>query len=112
MADALALGDRRWLLVLRVRDELLTSAVVEAGDAFRRAGAGDGVAEALLARSASGGEEGTFSFRRLGEIGAWTGERAIEVDQSNESIVVGERAVVTGNYTRLNVGDSSEMRIA
>ena len=94
VADALALGDRRWLLVLRVRDELLTSAVVEAGDAFRRAGAGDGVAEALLARSASGGEEGTFSFRRLGEIGAWTGERAIEVDQSNESIVVGERAVV------------------
>jgi hypothetical protein len=30
----------------------------------------------------------------LGEIGSWTGERAIEVDQSNESIVVGERAVV------------------
>lgn len=26
--------------------------------------------------------------------------------------IIGERAVVTGNYTRLNVGDSSEMRIA
>jgi maltokinase len=95
VVDALALGDRRWLLVLRVRDELFTSAVVEAQDAFRRAGAGDGVAEALLDRTASAGEEaGSFSFRRLGQIGPWTGERAIEVDQSNESIVVGERAVV------------------
>lgn len=94
MADALALGDRRWLLVLHVRDELFTSAVVEAEDAFRRAGAGDGVAEALLDRTASGGDVGSFSFRCLGEIGSWSGERAIDVDQSNESIVVGERAVV------------------
>lgn len=94
VADALALGDHRWLLVLHVRDELFTSAVVEAEDAFRRAGAGDGVAEALLDRTATGGEAGSFSFRCLGEIGHWTGERAIEVDQSNESIVVGERAVV------------------
>ena len=94
MADALALGDRRWLLVLQVRDELFTSAVVEEEDAFRRAGAGDGVAEALLTLTASGKEAGSFSFRSLGEIGSWTGERAIEVDQSNESIVVGERAVV------------------
>jgi maltokinase len=94
VADALALGDRRWLLVLHVRDQLFTSAVVEEGDAFRRAGAGDGVAEALLTRTASGGQAGSLSFRRLGEIGPWTGERAIEVDQSNESIVVGEQAVV------------------
>ena len=94
VADALALGDRRWLLVLHVRGELFTSAVVEAEDAFRRAGAGDGVAEAHLDRTASGGDVGSFSFRCLGEIGSWTGERAIDVDQSNESIVVGERAVV------------------
>jgi maltokinase len=94
VADALALGDRRWLLVLHVGDELFTSAVVEAEDAFRRAGPGDGVAEALLTRTARGGEAGRFSFRRLGEIGSWTGERAIEVDQSNESIVVGEKAVM------------------
>lgn len=77
VADALALGDRRWLLVLHVRDELFTSAVIEAGDAFRRAGAGDGVAEALLTPTAIGGEVGDFSFRSLGEIGAWTGERAV-----------------------------------
>jgi maltokinase len=94
LADALALGDRRWVLVLRVRDELFTSAVVEEQEAFRRAVPGDGVAEELLARAASGGEGGSFSFHRLGEIGRWTGERAIEVDQANESIVVGERAVV------------------
>jgi maltokinase len=94
VADALALGEGRWLLVLRVGDELFASAVVEEEDAFRRARPGDGVAEELLFRTGSGQRAGTFSFRRLGEIGPWTGERAIEVDQSNESIVVGERAVV------------------
>ncbi|MGH2642252.1 MAG: hypothetical protein ACRDGO_11195 [Actinomycetota bacterium] len=94
MADALATGNGRWLLVLRVGDELFTSAAVEEGDGFRRAVPGDGVAEGLLARTAGGGEEGSFSFRRLGEIGSWIGERAIEVDQANESIVVGERAVL------------------
>ena len=94
VADALALGDRRWLLVLQVRDELFTAAVVEENDAFRRAGAGDGAAEELLARVANRREAGSFSVRRLGEIGPWTGERAIEVDQANESTVVGERAVV------------------
>jgi maltokinase len=94
VADVLDLGRGRWLLVLQVAEALLASAVVEEGEGFRRASVGDGVAEALIALTAAGGGRASFSFRRLGEIGPWTGERAIDVDQSNESVVVGERAVV------------------
>jgi maltokinase len=94
VADALDLGRGRWLLVLRVAGELLASAVVEDGGGFRRAVAGDGVAETLVSLVAADREEARFSFRRLGEVGRWTGERAIDVDQSNESVVVGGRAVV------------------
>ena len=39
-------------------------------------------------------ERGAFAFRRLGTIAAWSEERPIEVDQSNESIVVGGKALV------------------
>ena len=94
VADALDLERGRWLLVLQVGDALLASPVVEDGHAFRRAGVGDGVAETLLQLAAAGRELASFSFRRVGEIGPWIGERAIDVDQSNESVVVGERAVV------------------
>ena len=84
LLDALDLGRGRWVLVLETAPGLLTSAVVEERDGFRRARAGDGVAEGLLAKTASGEGRGSFAFRRLGTIGAWSGERPIEVDQSNE----------------------------
>jgi maltokinase len=84
----------RWLLVLEVASELLVSSVVEDGGGFRRARTGDGVMEELLARTALGHEESGFTFRRLGAIGSWRGETPIEVDQSNESVVVGDAAVV------------------
>ena len=51
-------------------------------------GTGDCVAKKLLALTGTEDERGAFVFRRLGAIGAWSGERPIEVDQSNESIVV------------------------
>ncbi len=92
--DALDLGRGRWLLVLEAGSGLLASAVVEEGMRFRRAGAGDGVAEELLVRVAREDGSGRFSFRRLGPLRHLTGERSIEVDQSNESIVVGGMAVV------------------
>lgn len=93
LLDALDLGRGRWVLVLETAPGLLTSAVVEERDGFRRARAGDGVAEGLLAQT-SGEGRGSFAFRRLGTIGPWSGERPIEVDQSNESVVVGDAAVV------------------
>lgn len=92
--DALDLGGGRWLLVLEAGSGLLASAVVEDGSGFHRAGVGDGVAEELLARIAREDESGRFSFRRLGPIEHLVGERPIEVDQSNESTVVGGMAVV------------------
>lgn len=94
VSDALDLGGGRWLLVLVAGSGLLASAVVEDVTGFRRAGVGDGVAEELLSRIVREGESGRFSFRRLGSIEHLVGERPIEVDQSNESIVVGGMAVV------------------
>ena len=94
LLDALDLGRGRWVLVLETKPGLLTSAVVEELEGFRRARTGDGVSEELLAKTARGEGRGSFTFRRLGTIGPWRGERPIEVDQSNESVVVGDAAVV------------------
>jgi maltokinase len=94
LLDALDLDRDRWLLVLEVAADLLVSAVVETGEGVRRARAGDGLMEELLARVATGHEQSGFTFRRLGMIGEWTGERSIDVYQSNESVIVGDAAVV------------------
>ncbi len=94
LLDALDLDRGRWLLVLEVASGLLVSAAVEEGEGVRRARAGDGVMEELLARTATGHEQHGFTFRRLGTVGEWRGERSIDVDQSNESVVVGDAAVV------------------
>jgi maltokinase len=92
--DALDLGRGRLVLLLETSSGPLASAVVEEHDGFRRARAGDGVAEELLSWVATGDDLGRFAFRRLGPMGSWSGEQPIEVDQSNESIVVGGSAVV------------------
>jgi predicted trehalose synthase len=94
LLDALDLDRGRWLLLLETASGVLASAVVEDHDGFRRARAGDGVADELLARAATDDVQGGFTFRRLGAIGPWGGGTPIEVDQSNESIVVGGKAVV------------------
>jgi maltokinase len=59
-----------------------------------RAEAGEGAFEGLLALLRIGEPCGRFTFLRLGDVPDATGERAITVDQSNRSVVVGERAVV------------------
>ena len=94
LLDALDLGGARWVLLLQAPSGLLASAVVEEQEGFRRARAGDGIAEELLARVAGGEDQGRFTFRRLGLVEPWIGERSIDVDQSNESIVVGDMAVL------------------
>lgn len=94
LLDALDLERGRWVLVLEVARGLLVSAVVEDGEAFRGARVGDGVAAALLRRVATEDGSGAFACERLGRIDRWSGETPIEVDQSNESVVVGEAAVV------------------
>ena len=93
VADA---GGSRWTVPLVLGPE-----------GARRAVAGDGVAEALVAALAGPGRSAVLdripgpdpgSGREL-RITRWygepvTGEREVAVDQTNESLVVGERAVV------------------
>jgi maltokinase len=94
VVDTLHLGPRRWLALVADgagREYPVPLAPGPDGE-LRRARAGDGVAEALLTHLADG-RAGGFSL-----VG-WhrepcAGERAIDVDQTNESVVVGERAVV------------------
>ncbi len=69
--------------------------VCDADGQWRRASAGDGVAEALLDALAreSSATQGPFTIQ------SWTGrstlgEKAIGVDQTNESVIVGDAAVV------------------
>ncbi len=63
-------------------------------DRLVRARPGDGAAEALVALVAAGDHRGArLDVTDLGAV-AVTGERGIDVDQTNELVVVGERAVV------------------
>lgn len=67
-------------------------AVVDAGR-LRRAVPGDGVAEALVAAIAGAGAPG-LEVTVFPPVASVVGERAIDVDQTNELVVVGERVVV------------------
>lgn len=95
LETALDVGTGRWVAV--VGDDAgcrWTVALVETASGVRRAAAGDGVAEALLARLAAGSRrDGAFRLHRFAGQPV-TGERAVTVDQTNESVVVGEAAVV------------------
>ncbi len=95
--DVLDLADGKRLAIVAEGDGL--AAVPQAQDPsgqWHRAGAGDGVAEALLsvlARLSGTVTHGGFTTQ------SWTqrtamGERAIGVDQTNESVIVGDTAVV------------------
>ena len=102
--DALVLGED---LVLAMFAEgngyVVAPLVARAGEPIRRAEPGDGVFDQLVRRLAVGGTEGRFSFEPIGAVPEAGGERAIDVDQSNESVVVGERAVVK-LYPRIDPG--------
>jgi maltokinase len=99
LVDQLDLGDERVVLV--VRDSLDQLRVVPALATFsgpRRADVGDGASEALLRLLVDRpGDYGRFVVQRLHGRPA-VGERAMGVDQTNESVVVGESAVVKWLY--------------
>jgi maltokinase len=97
LVDSLDFADGRRLAI--VADDAGLSAlpmVCDADGRWRRAATGDGVAEALLdvlARGSGLTTRGRFTLQ------SWTrraalGERAIGVDQTNESVIVGDAAVV------------------
>jgi len=93
--DSLELGDGLHVVVVSDAQGLLVApVVVSSGRDARRAEPGDGVFGRLVARLSAGGADGRFSFEPIGRVPVGSGERAIDVDQSNESVVVGEQVVV------------------
>ena len=109
LLDALDLDGGRWLGIVQDADgDRWTVPMRVEGGSLRRAVAGDGVAESLLAAMAQVGPARAARRRvdtgRVGGSGpfvvdSWdavavTGERPVTVDQTNESVVVGERAMV------------------
>jgi len=95
--DFLDLADGIRLAVVARDDGLAALPQVRCPDgSWRRARPGDGAAEALLALMND--TAGTVRFGRF-TVHAWgppaaVGERAITVDQTNESVIVGDTAVV------------------
>jgi maltokinase len=76
------------------RDRTYPVPLVVTDTELRRAAAGDGASEALI-KLLAGGNRVLGDFQATSwHHSAVTGERAITVDQTNESLVVGEQAVV------------------
>ncbi|WP_163800974.1 glucosamine kinase [Mycolicibacterium sediminis] len=95
--DSLDLGDGRRLAVTSDGGRLAALPMVRSADGtWRRARPGDGAAEALLGVLAAGTgvtSVGDFTVRSWANRDA-SGERGVGVDQTNESVIVGDAAVV------------------
>lgn len=95
--DALDLSDGKRLAIVTAEDGRAAIPMLRTADGqWRRARPGDGVAEGLLQLLTQ--VSGTTLHGRF-TIHSWTrrialGERRIEVDQTNESVIVGDAAVV------------------
>ena len=96
LIEAQPLGDRLWLLLLSGGASRFVAPAVDDGVALRRAIAGDGAAEALIAMLAQERPSygSSLHWQRFDAAVQATGETALLVDQTHESVVVGDRAVV------------------
>lgn len=98
--DTLELAAGRRLAVLRAADGMAAlPMVLDPADRWTRAQPGDGVAETLLGTLATLSELDDTTTAGNFRLRSWTrrtavGERAMDVDQTNESVIVGEAAVV------------------
>lgn len=96
LVDLLDLGDGHAVGVVQTgAGDRWTVPLVREGDAVRRSLPGDGTAERLVALLARDAGDPGGSYR----VTSWhhepvSSERGVTVDQTNESLVVGERAVV------------------
>ncbi len=97
-ATSLRSHGERGLAVVVARGEagrLMLAPLVREGSGWRRARPRDGASAALVEAMASGLPlDDGFMLHRLGPVGHLRGERAMGVDQTNESIVVGGAIVV------------------
>lgn len=95
--DALDLTEDKRLVIVAKGDGLGAVPMVRGTSGqWRRAGPGDGAAEALvnlLARNPGTVTHGAFTMQSWSQRTA-LGEKAIGVDQTNESVIVGNAAVV------------------
>lgn len=93
LVDVVPLHAGAWLAIVEAGDGLIVVPLVDGADGPRRATPGDGAWEALLGVIAGGGND-DLRVRVDREVPAARGEREIDVDQSNESVIVGDAAVV------------------
>ncbi len=83
-----------WIAIGSLGEDVVVTPIATGDGRVRRAAAGDGVFASLLALVAAGPTGSLTADRYAATIPVGGSERAIGVDQSNESVVVGERAVV------------------
>jgi maltokinase len=92
--DGLPLSGDAVLAVVDCGGETVITPVVVRDGELRRARAGDGAFAAIAEVLAAGTPVGRFVPRPFGPVPTGGDERAIDVDQSNDSMVVGDAAVV------------------
>ena len=93
VCDVLDLSAGRVLAVLRAGDQLIVAPLVTDASTIRRARPGDGVFEGIAATLRIGAR-GRFESLPLVATPPARGERGFGPDQTNETVVVGERVVV------------------
>lgn len=91
------------LVLAEVDGTALIAPVVVDGDRIRRAVPGDGAFRALADVLRAGGRRGPLAASPVGSMPPAAGERAIDVDQSNDSVIVGD-AVVVKLFPRTGAG--------
>ncbi|MGE2835965.1 glucosamine kinase [Mycobacterium sp. SMC-4] len=96
-SDLLELGDRHALAIVDRHGRLSAVPLVDAGDGWRRATSGSGASAALvrlLAETPGHIRRGRFDVLSWTDTPLPGAERPITVDQTNESVIVDEQAVV------------------
>jgi len=91
--DLIGVG-KGWIAIGHAADDVLVAPIIAGGDGARRAVPGDGIATSLLGVLATGATGSLTAERYATAIPQGGPERGMAVDQSNESMVVGDRAVV------------------
>jgi maltokinase len=109
LRDVLPVGDDGRLAVFETEDEYVAAPVVAAADTVRRARPGDGVFDAILDTIADAAPHARFAAHVFGDVPPVRGERPIDVDQSNDSVRVGDAVVKL--YPRMRPGPQPGMDV-
>jgi maltokinase len=94
LLTSVALGPGQLAVVADAADRTLVVPLVITDGGVRRARVGDGMADALVAAVVEGGWTPSEMHVDVLHAAPAAGERSVGVDQTHESVIVGERAVV------------------